>query len=65
MLEPLQQQIRQTQQPLSKAQGIAYDVQAIEAGEFARNYSPVLAGLVRSATWFAARSGPLAHQRRR
>ena len=39
VLEPLQQQIRQTQQLLSKAQGIAYDVQAIER-EFARNYSP-------------------------
>jgi len=39
VIEPLQQQIRQTQQLLSKAQGIAYDVQAIER-EFARNYSP-------------------------
>jgi P-type conjugative transfer protein TrbJ len=39
VLEPLQQQIRQTQQLLSQAQGIAHDVQAIER-ELARNYSP-------------------------
>lgn len=39
VLEPLQQQIRQTQQLLSQAQGIAHDVEAIER-EFARNYSP-------------------------
>ena len=39
VLEPLQQQIRQTQQLLSKAQGIAHNVEAIER-EFARNYSP-------------------------
>ena len=39
VLDPLQQQIRQTQQLLRQAQGIAHDVQAIES-EFARNYSP-------------------------
>jgi len=39
VLEPIQQQIRQTQQLLAQAQGIAHDVQAIER-EFARNYSP-------------------------
>jgi len=39
VLEPLQQQIRQTQQLLAQAQGIAHDVEAIER-EFARTYSP-------------------------
>ncbi len=37
VLEPLQQQIRQTQQLLARAQGIAYDVQQIER-EFGRQY---------------------------
>lgn len=40
MLAPLQQQIRQTQQLLSKAEGIAYEVQAIER-EFARQYKDI------------------------
>jgi type IV secretion system protein TrbJ len=39
MLEPLQQQIRQTQALLAQAQRISFDVQAIER-EFARQYSP-------------------------
>jgi type IV secretion system protein TrbJ len=37
MLDPLQQQIRQTQALLSQAQGTAFDVQAIER-EFGRQY---------------------------
>jgi P-type conjugative transfer protein TrbJ len=45
VLEPLQPQIRQTQQLLAQAQGIAHDVEAIER-EFARTYSP--ASLTRS-----------------
>jgi P-type conjugative transfer protein TrbJ len=40
MLEPLQQQMRQTQQLLARAQGIAYDVQQIER-DFARQYKDV------------------------
>lgn len=40
MLEPLQQQIQQTQQLLARAQGIAYDVQAIER-DFARQYKDI------------------------
>lgn len=40
MLEPLQQQMRQTQQLLARAQGIAYDVQQIER-DFARLYKDV------------------------
>ena len=39
MLEPLQQQIRQTQQLLAQAQRSSFDVQQIER-EFARQYSP-------------------------
>lgn len=39
VLEPLQAQIRQTQQLLGQAQRMAYDVQQIER-EFAREYSP-------------------------
>jgi P-type conjugative transfer protein TrbJ len=39
MLEPLQQQIRQTQQLLAQAQRISFDVQQIER-EFGRQYSP-------------------------
>lgn len=39
VLEPLQAQIRQTQQLLAQAQRMAYDVQQIER-EFARGYSP-------------------------
>ncbi|HQV03502.1 MULTISPECIES: P-type conjugative transfer protein TrbJ [unclassified Novosphingobium] len=38
ILDPLQQQIRQTQQLLAQAQRISFDVQAIER-EFARQYS--------------------------
>ena len=40
VLEPLQQQIQQTQQLLARAQGIAYDVQAIER-EFGRQYRDI------------------------
>jgi P-type conjugative transfer protein TrbJ len=40
VLEPLQQQIRQTQQLLRQAQGISYDVQAIER-EFGRQYKNI------------------------
>jgi len=40
MLDPLQQQIRQTQALLSQAQGIAFDVQAIER-EFGRQYKDI------------------------
>lgn len=39
VLEPLQAQVKQTQQLLSQAQRMAYDVQQIER-EFARGYSP-------------------------
>jgi type IV secretion system protein TrbJ len=39
MLEPLQQQIRQTQTLLAQAQRVSFDVQQIER-EFARAYSP-------------------------
>ena len=39
VLDPLQQQIRQTQQLLAQAQRISFDVQQIER-EFARQYSP-------------------------
>lgn len=40
LLAPLQQQIQQTQQLLARAQGIAYDVQAIER-DFARQYKDI------------------------
>lgn len=40
MLDPLQQQIRQTQALLNQAQGIAYDVQSVER-EFARQYKDI------------------------
>ena len=40
MLQPLQAQMRQTQQLLARAQGIAYDVQAIER-DFARQYKDI------------------------
>lgn len=40
MLEPLQQQMRQTQQLLARAQGIAYDVQGIER-DFGRQYRSI------------------------
>lgn len=40
LLEPLELQIRQTQQLLQQAQGIAYDVQSIER-EFARQYKDI------------------------
>jgi type IV secretion system protein TrbJ len=40
MLEPLQQQMRQTQQLLARAQGIAYDVQQIER-DFGRQYKDI------------------------
>jgi type IV secretion system protein TrbJ len=40
MLDPLQQQIRQTQALLSQAQGIAFDVQTIER-EFGRQYKHI------------------------
>lgn len=40
VLEPLQQQIRQTQQLLARAQGIALDVQAIER-DFGRKYRTI------------------------
>lgn len=40
MLEPLQQQIRQTQQLLNNAQGIAYDVKSVESA-FARQYQNI------------------------
>ncbi|MVZ98144.1 P-type conjugative transfer protein TrbJ [Sphingorhabdus sp. IMCC26285] len=40
MLDPLQQQIRQTQQLLNQAQGIAYDVQKVER-EFGRQYKDI------------------------
>jgi type IV secretion system protein TrbJ len=39
MLDPLQQQIRQTQALLAQAQRVSFDVQQIER-EFARSYSP-------------------------
>jgi P-type conjugative transfer protein TrbJ len=39
MLEPLQQQIRQTQALLAQAKRVSFDVQQIER-EFARSYSP-------------------------
>ena len=40
IIEPLQQQIRQTQALLAEAEGIAYDVQAIER-DFARQYRSI------------------------
>ena len=40
MLDPLQAQIRQTQQLLNQAQGIAYDVQSVER-EFGRQYKDI------------------------
>jgi len=43
IIEPLQQQVRQTQQLLGEAQRVAYDVRAIEA-EFAANYRNVPLG---------------------
>lgn len=43
ILEPLQAQIRQTQQLLGQAQRLAYDVRQIES-EFARNYKSVPVG---------------------
>jgi P-type conjugative transfer protein TrbJ len=40
MLEPLQQQMQQTQKLLARAQGIAYDVQTIER-DFGRQYRDI------------------------